>query len=501
MLNDTHEIVKPWLVYGYRSVNVPKARSAKRPVHTLVQTLGRNAARVWCALLGLRDPDTGLAHPSIAGVARRLGLARRTVDRALRRLGQLGLVYSHGKKFVERAGRRVWTRFVWGALVDGFAWVPRWTAKHLGVGAVARDLGENAQRVREFIRAECPAKICDIVSGTGMSRSSVNRALRQLRDDNVVVGLAVVDDTTHPSGTPWHKSGAPIQIGIDRKPSYIPTGYTQSSRAPAREDSEKNPVANHNQGYYTENGWQGGYKPFGTHRCRRDWWNRLLADGILPRLRYGKRREIPWVSVPLPEKLDPSRSPEDNAWILAVAYRDFARRKSGKRSHIFARGKFENSKHFKTLVEWARIMTQDVSRESQIPPVVWIAFRDRVWGKDSIPPVGYVFGSQFVAKPSNRGWCRQEAVDVLRVQPGLQRWSPEAAELRERYWTLKNACLTAPEWYPDEIVRRLFDRLFPDGVFGELVQAARIGQRRYQDRLNKRVASGDLSVYTEAVKS
>lgn len=57
-----------------------------------IDFLGRNAFCVYCALLRFADKQTGICWPSVAGLCRMTGLARRSLFRELARLSKLGLI-------------------------------------------------------------------------------------------------------------------------------------------------------------------------------------------------------------------------------------------------------------------------------------------------------------------------------------------------------------------------------------------------------------------------
>ena len=441
--------VNGWLVYGYRGVADPYGKRSRKMLPMLVGKLGASAARVWCALLGLRDKD-GIAHPSTAGIARKLGVSRSTVTRALTRLAHAGLVYSRGKRYIERARRRVWVRSVWGEIDGAFVQVPDATARWM----------QRSDKASSW--------------GGWRPKSGRRKALETKGKES---------------------SDAPIKK-TSEKSSTLPTEESQTARADARArgDFEEKPTKT---AKFTSSGFIGGKAQFGPRDATRHaWWTRLVREGVVPRLRYGK--ELPYAVIPLPRKLRAETEIADNAWACAMAYRSYVSRVTRKKSHLFARGKFENSKHYKKLAAWAAYMVGEVDPESQIAPASWIQFRSWTWQGDGPAPLSYVFDLAAVQKAPNRGWCRRELADRWGVMSGVHVWCDDALDLRERYSQLHRACLTAPKWYPDDVVRRLVEHLFPEGLFGLLVQRARIGQSRYQAKLVERVTAGDLSVYTEA---
>lgn len=448
------EAVKHWLVYGYRGLEDKKANTTRKPLLLLTEKLGTNATRVWCALLGLRASATGIAHPTTAGLARKLGIGARTVTRALRRLAEAGLVYSRGKIWLDKLRMRVWCRWVWGEVGGTWVRVPKKCAQWME-------------------KEDAPTSWGGRREGAGRKHMARKTAKTKAQKS----------------------SGAPIEED-SKESSYSLSENTSTS--PARARGRQSFFANA-AGCVRLGGGGQDFAP--GLRSRVDWWRDLLRREVIPNPRFGwQGAEVPHVFIPLPEKLSPDRDLADSAWALAVAYRSYVTRKTGKRSHLFARGKFENSKHFALLRDWAEMMLSEVDPDSQIAPAVWIAFMDRRWshgrGKSKkAAPITWVFKLDELRKPTNRAWCRKEATEVWGVMAGRSVWCKEATDLRERFGRMKRAVYRAPQWYPDEIVQRLWDKFFPDDLYPALVQSSRVGQQRLLDRLARRVESGDLSVY------
>lgn len=108
----------------------------------LEKKLGRSAALVWHVLLSLRDAN-GFVWCGQEYLAERTLLSRRTVTRALQRLGSCRLVVGLGWSPAPRpaAGRGigpVYGRRVWGRLTAGHVRVPRATTLALGLARVPR---------------------------------------------------------------------------------------------------------------------------------------------------------------------------------------------------------------------------------------------------------------------------------------------------------------------------------------------------------------------------
>ena len=114
-------------------------------------------SKIWLVLLGLRDGD-GIAHPSVDGIARMVGSSRRTVFLALSRLKQMALVMPAGKQYIERAGRGVYCRHVWGTLdldaLDSDDPTGTFPAKFAGrtrrVAALMQDLFDGGEPLSSF---------------------------------------------------------------------------------------------------------------------------------------------------------------------------------------------------------------------------------------------------------------------------------------------------------------------------------------------------------------
>jgi DNA-binding transcriptional ArsR family regulator len=450
--------VKARLINGYRDLprDLRKVQDA-HPVKLVkvAAIVGDLAMDIWMAMLGLRYQHA-IAHPSIAGLCRMVGAPRRSVQRALARLREAGLVVGRGWEWInQKVGRNVHCWDVWGALRRSrsgpIVWVPRATLAWLA-------------------KAEPPATHGGKRAGSGRPKKE----------------KAPMTKPFVPRAKPETKSsGAPIR-GVSKRPPRNPSGVTQgSTRADAREANSEFRIRG------------------GSTVDAGGWWPWLVREGHVPRPPTAQR--LPLVTIRVPDKLNPSDEPLAMAEECARAFRAVIAAVTGKPCYVFARGALENSKHYDVLVDWCRFMTTQVEPESQIAPVFWLRWMQTRWeftklGKSGAPmPVPFAFKLDTLAKPSNRGWCRSE-LGAERIQPGKVVTSKPLKELRRRYSAMRVAIYRLGPWSPADQVGAIVEKFFPDGLFEVLEQEAKVAQKRLQQRLDERSSAGDLSLWNNPKK-
>ena len=189
-------------------------------------------------------------------------------------------------------------------------------------------------------------------------------------------------------------------------------------------------------------------------------------------------------TVPGPPKLPDGLSNTDSARWLAKAYQGAIESRYKERCFVLrGRGKLENSKHLKLLMEAAELM-----REYDMAPAAWACFsidgfrhvNDR--GK---PPIQWVYKHERLEE--YQGWFRREAPHYSSKRVVYPK---PAQDLIKRYGLMR-VDLARTGAQTRQEVQVVVDKWFPDGLYDRLAEEARARAAEDQVLINRRVARGD----------
>ena len=448
MIRSPRHSVKHQLRFGYHE-GPSDERVRLRPwaLPELREKLSERAFAVWCLLLGLRDRHTGVAHPTVTRLAAEIGATARTTQRAVRELRDAGLVEGLGKSYVPKAHRVVYCWRVWGQIPD--------KPRPILVPVLTKRWAETANR---------PSPWGGRRAGSGRPTGS---------------GVCDLDKS---SGGPIEESLGSRRIPYGDTPRYART----KACAPARARD----FGKRADGSF---GFGGGADPDAGVL-----FLSLVRRGVVPAPPiYG--RALRQVMVPLPPQLSDELSEDDALELVARAYRSAVELFTGKKSHAFRRGNLRNSKHADRLIEFVETM-RGLAPEKRISPPHWFLWQMKRWGfthrgkQGHAAPVNYVLAAETLRKPSNRGWMRTE-MGVTSVRRGVTVVSKEMVDLKRRFGGLRFQILQLGTGASDDAVRAVVEQFFPDDTYQLLMQAAAIAQDRLQERVDHRVAAGDLKFW------
>lgn len=434
-----------------------KHNNGKRavPTRALADKLGPVACGVYGMMLGLRDRHA-TCHPTRAGMARRLGVSVSTVGRALRRLGESGLVVGLGKFPTPHAnGLRVYHWSVYGFVAGDYTCVPDevwnwWRDNRVPPPNTHGGARAGAGRPRKEDKSrepECP-------SGSNSSEPPVRAALEAALSRRLRLLLRA------------GRAGEPARatLRVEKKPR---TQKARNAMGTLR----------------------------GTGLPQPDTLSRMRRLGLpMP-------ESIPQVRVPPPPLLDPEASAEQWAHELAVAYRAAMKRVTGKKCPALSGRDITRFRLYPKLVRAAEELLSVQTRKknpSPIAPIVWAVWSVRQWFdlvNPGNPKPGWVWDPRRICKPSNRGWCRRE-MDGFQLECGsIVRTVPEGQALAEKCRQLQAAVMSLPPGWADEDAFDLVDEVFPAGSWELELAAVKEATRKAQRKIDRQLLDMDPSLW------
>ena len=198
---------------------------------------------------------------------------------------------------------------------------------------------------------------------------------------------------------------------------------------------------------------------------------------ITARLPPAKTPSAPW--------FPPGLSEEDRVDWLLRAYRGMSAFTTGKRSFVLSRrDSARKSKYWAALLQSA-----DYMLEWGWSPARWVAFSFDTWqydrGKDSVPPLSYVFSEKRMCEQME--WFSGE--QEYYCSSNLLVFSPVHKDLIAR-WSSMNACITLARG-DDEQVQAAIERFFPGDAFERMCVQARSDAEAKQAELDAACARGE----------
>jgi hypothetical protein len=447
----------------------------------LAQKLGATATRVWCAMQAIRD-GLGHAHPTRAGVARKLRLSEAAVARALRKLKDAKLVEPIGREPrevpIECSEWWMLNVFVWhvhGAAFADLKWasvptlVKRWmrtATTHGGARAGAgRPAGakDAAQRVRAK-KAVAPAPYIKPHEPTTASRfnATMAKVVRCRERLQLVPPLAATSDRRqvvqliHEAPT-----GGMALVGVGPRIDPPDVAYAR-------------------------------------------WLEPLGGSAVVPPI--PTERHYPAAYVPTAMRFPESWSDAACVEFALRVYRNAGEALTGEKSWAFANTDVTRSEYYPALVEAIRLM-----REHELCAAPWVAFAIETWaeigrehptkakpaaaGKDAakakpkkrrpkqkLPPALWIFDAARVAKW--RGWFRTRA-DEYCVRTALL--TPAHRHMIHRH---EQFCLSLSRCRTLDEAHVALDVLLDGGAYRGLEDDALVTAQMLNDELLAAIRAG-----------
>jgi hypothetical protein len=419
--------------------------------------VGERASSVWYAIEGLRDEHQRV-WVSSAAIAKRVGRTQRAVHRALDILRGHGLLTDVGlMRSIDDPDLRLYVRVVVGRLQSDHIWVP-YGVKH------AIERRHKARRARVAARKDRRPQTPDELA-LARVRGRLRSALRRWEAGGAYppptvpgVSWAALFSALGPRppgghlvpARPWSswRWTRPEDVAAALAPGQLRWGTLAEARAAGAGDASESGQATRQKSCAQKaittrtkendpNGCAGraGPRPVPPGVGRVDGFGGKQAvtmptatgeaDDASVGVRVGvpesakpprvasvesevvpRFATVPEVKSPPMPQIDLDAPEEENAKLLASAYRCAVGHAYGRKSHVLRRGAIERSKLYQKLLEAVSLML-----EHRITPHAWVMFSISQWkhanGGAKMPPIGWVYSATRLHKW--RGWYRKVA--------------------------------------------------------------------------------------------